>query len=88
MPLVEKQNQDKKRSQLSNLSVAYRKAVPYLNLAYVLIASILMMSAIGWFGDKYFQTKPVLTIIGIFSGLGLGFYNFFKSIERLEKDKN
>ena len=88
MPSVKKQNQDNQRSQISNLSIAYKKAVPYLNLAYVLIASILMMGAIGWFGDKYFQTKPVLTIIGIFSGLGLGFYNFFKSIDRLENDKN
>jgi len=88
MPSSEKQNQDNQESQLSNLSLAYKKALPYLNLAYVLIASILMIGALGWFGDKYFQTKPVLTIIGIFAGLGVGFYNFFKSIERLEKDKN
>jgi len=88
MPSFEKQNQENQESQLSNLSSAYKKALPYLNLAYVLIASILMIGALGWFGDKYFQTKPILTMIGIFSGLGIGFYNFFKSIERLEKDKN
>ena len=85
MSSFEKQDQDNQESQLSNLSSGYKKAAPYLNLAYVLIASILMMCALGWFADKYFQTKPILTIIGIFSGLGIGFYNFFKSIERLEK---
>ena len=85
MASIGKQNQDNQESQLTNLSIAYKKALPYLNLAYVLIASVLMMGAMGWFGDKYFQTKPLLTIIGIFSGLGVGFYNFFKSIKRLEK---
>ena len=85
MSSFEKQDQDNQESHLSNLSIAYKKAMPYINLVYVLLASIIMFGALGWFGDKYFQTKPILTIIGIFSGLGIGFYNFFKSIERLEK---
>jgi len=84
----EESSKQKDESQISGLTNAYRKAVPYINVVYVLISSILMMGALGWFGDKYFQTKPVLTILGIFSGLGLGFFNFFKSIERLEKKNN
>jgi F0F1-type ATP synthase assembly protein I len=82
---IEMQEQNDQRSQISNLSETIRKAVPYLNLAYVLIASILMVGALGWFGDRYFQTKPVLTILGIFLGLGIGFYSIFKSLKHLEK---
>jgi len=73
-------------SQISNLTEAYRKAVPYINIVYVLIGSLFMLGAAGWFADKYCQTKPALTILGIFLGLGVGFYNFFKSLQQLEKN--
>ena len=85
MPSVEKEKQDNRGSQLSNFSIAYRKAMPYINLVYVLLASIIMFGALGWFGDKYFQTKPFFLIIGLFLGLGIGFYSFFKSLKQIEK---
>jgi len=85
MSSFEKQKQNDRESHESNLSNAYRKAVPYLNLVYVLIASIFMIGALGWFLDKYFQTKPAFTIIGIFAGLVIGFYSFFKSLKQLEE---
>ncbi len=88
MSSFEKQKQDDQESQASNLSRAYRRAMPYLNLVYVLIASIFMIGALGWFSDKYFQTKPAFTIIGIFAGLGIGFYSFFKSLKQLEEKNN
>jgi F0F1-type ATP synthase assembly protein I len=83
-----KQNNEDQDSQFSNLSSAYRKAMPYLNLVYVLMASIIMIGALGWFIDDYFQTKPLYTIIGIFAGLGLGFYSFFKGLKQLEEKDN
>ena len=88
MPLIEKHKQNDQESQVSNFSRAYRKAVPYLNLVYVLIGSIAMFGFIGWFADKYFQTKPVFTVSGIFAGLGIGFYSFFKSLKQIEKNNN
>jgi len=81
----EKKKQKDQESQISNLSSAYRKGAPYLNLVYVLIASIFMIGALGWFLDKYFQTRPAFTIIGIFAGLVIGFYSFFKSLKQLEE---
>ena len=85
MSSFENQKQNDQESHVSNLSNAYRKAVPYLNLVYVLIASIFMIGALGWFSDKYFETMPAFTIIGIFAGLGIGFYSFFKSLKQLEE---
>ena len=88
MSSFEKQKQNDQESQVSNLSTAYRKAAPYLNLVYVLIASILMFGALGWFADDFFQAKPIFTVLGIFVGLGIGFYSFFKSLKQLEKNNN
>jgi F0F1-type ATP synthase assembly protein I len=82
------QNNEDQESQFSNLTSAYRKAMPYINLVYVMIASILMIGALGWFIDDYFQTKPFYIIIGIFAGLGLGFYGFFKGLKKLEEKNN
>ncbi len=88
MPSFEKQKNDDQDSQISSLTSAYRKAIPYLNLVYVLIASIAMIGALGWFIDEYFQTRPIFILIGIFAGLGVGSYSFFKSLNRLEEKNN
>lgn len=85
MTIDEKQKKNDHNSAISGVSTAYRNAAPYLNIVYVLIASILMLSTVGWFSDKYFQTKPLFTVIGFFFGLGIGFYGFFKSLKQLEK---
>ena len=88
MTSEEKQEKNNQDLPLSGLSNAYRKAAPYLNLVYVLIASILMLGAIGWFSDQFFQTKPLFTVFGLFTGLGIGFYVFFKSLKQLEEKNN
>ena len=88
MTSEEKQEKNNQDLPLSGLSNAYRKAAPYLNLVYVLIATILMLSVLGWFLDEYFQTKPAFILIGLFSGVGVGFYSFFKSLKQLEEKNN
>ncbi len=84
----EETNKKKKESSVANLSSSYRKAAPYINSVYVIIAAIAIVGGFGWFGDNYFQTKPMLTVMGIFGGLGVGFYSFFKSLKQLEKNNN
>ena len=37
--------------------------------------------------DDKFQTNPVFFISGLFSGMILGFYNLYKLLKNLEKDK-
>jgi ATP synthase protein I len=88
MSSFEKHEENGQESQVSNFSRAYRKAIPYLNLVYVLIASPIMFGFLGWYADKYFQTKPIFTVLGIFAGLGIGFYSFFKSLKQIEKNNN
>lgn len=72
-------------STLSSLSEAYRKLAPYLNIGYFFGASVTVMTLAGYFLDKRWQTDPWLTVFGAVLGIGMGFYNFFKTVLNLEK---
>lgn len=64
---------------------ALRKAAPYINITYVLISAIVLFGVIGWWLDKVWSTQPLFFIIGLFLGLGVGFYSFFKTMQKLDK---
>ena len=72
-------------SQLRGTASSFQKAAPYINISYVLLASILMMGALGWFLDTQFSTRPILAVFGVLAGLFLGFYNLFKVVKKLDK---
>jgi F0F1-type ATP synthase assembly protein I len=84
-----KNDESKKRSEtsstFSSLSEAYRKLAPYLNIGYFFAASVTGMTLLGYYLDKKWQTDPWLTVCGAVLGIGLGFYNFFKTVFNLEK---
>ena len=73
-------------SQLRGAASSLKKAAPYINISYVLIASMAMFGALGWWLDDQFLTKPLLTVSGILGGLFLGFYHLYKVISKLEKE--
>lgn len=70
---------------LNSLAEAYRKLAPYLNIGYVMAASIALFTWLGYFLDKRWQTFPWLTITGAVLGIVTGFYNFFKTVFLLDK---
>jgi F0F1-type ATP synthase assembly protein I len=73
-------------SQLRGVAGSFQKAAPYINISYVLIASMAMLGVLGWWLDSQFLTKPLLTVLGILGGLFLGLYNLFKVISKMEKE--
>jgi F0F1-type ATP synthase assembly protein I len=73
-------------SQLKGAAGSFQKAAPYINISYVLLASMAILGALGWWMDGQFLTKPLFTVLGIIGGLFLGFYNLFKVIQKLEKE--
>ncbi len=73
----------------NSLAEAYRKLAPYLNIGYVMAASIALLTWLGYLLDKKWDTFPWFTIIGAVLGITVGFYNFFKTVFLLnKKDEN
>ncbi len=69
-----------KNSTLSSLSDAYRKLAPYLNIGYFFAASVTLLTLLGYYLDQKWQTDPWLTLCGSILGIGMGFYNFFRTV--------
>jgi F0F1-type ATP synthase assembly protein I len=80
-------NKEEEPPELKGAARSFQNAAPYINIAYVLMASIAMMGVLGWWLDDQFSTRPMLTVFGIMSGLFLGFYHLFKVLQKLEKKK-
>jgi len=72
------QNNNSKYSE--NLSEAYRKVGPYLNIGVVWMASVLFFTWIGITLDTKLDTKPWLTLTGAILGIVTGFYHFIKTV--------
>ncbi|MBD3226224.1 MAG: hypothetical protein GF313_15965 [Caldithrix sp.] len=64
---------------------AYQKAGPYLTIAYVFIGGILFFGFVGYYIDQKSHLEPLFLILGVFLGLGLGFYHMIKTIQNMER---
>ena len=82
-----KDPENRKKSDSGSLSQAFRKAAPYVNSVYVLIGSVALFAWLGWLADQKLNTAPLFFILGLFGGLASGFYNFYKILKNLEKEK-
>ncbi|MBI5475769.1 MAG: AtpZ/AtpI family protein [Ignavibacteriales bacterium] len=82
-PQIEK-DEDKKSSYFSSM----RKAGPLFGSGVQLAASVVIMFFLGKWADSELDTKPWMMLIGIFFGTTAGLYNFFKTVNRIEKGNN
>lgn len=57
---------------------ATRKSGLAYGAVITLVGSILVFLGIGWALDKYFQTSPILLVIGVILGAIIGFYQFYR----------
>jgi F0F1-type ATP synthase assembly protein I len=74
----------KHSSSIKGAATSIQKAAPYINISYVLIASIAMFGAAGWWVDKKLTSSPLFFILGVLGGFFLGLYNLFKVVKKLE----
>ncbi len=75
----------KKQSFGESLAEAYRQVAPFMGLGTELAASVAGMTLVGYFLDEHFGTSPWLLLSGAVVGLVGGFYNFFKTVQKLDK---
>ncbi len=78
-------NPKPKKKPALDIHKAFQAAAPYLNMAYVMIGSILILGYLGYYLDKRLQTSPLLLLVGVFLGFGLSIYNLIKVIKESER---
>lgn len=65
---------------------SWRETFQYIGLisqvGLWMVASILIAFLIGFYLDRKLGIGPVLTIVGIFGGVGVGFWNTYRLIMR------
>ncbi len=62
-----------------------KKFFKYLSLSTIglhLVSGIVVGVLIGYYLDKFFNTSPLLTIIFFFFGVGAGFRNMYKDVQK------
>jgi len=55
-----------------------RQSVPYMVASYTLIGSLIGLSLLGYFADKWLSTEPWLLLLGVILGLVIGLYGVAK----------
>jgi len=62
------------------------KAAPTMSAVYSLFLSIIILSFLGYYLDKKLETFPIIFLLGLISGLILGFYQLIKIINKQKND--
>lgn len=50
-----------------------------------LVSGVVVGLAMGYYLDKYFETKPWLTLIFLVFGIIAGYRNMFRELQRIQK---
>lgn len=68
----------KKIKDLDTLGIAYMMGIH-------LVSGVIVGIAIGYYLDKFFDTKPWLTLIFLILGIIAGYRNMFREMGRIQK---
>ena len=70
---------------LENTSSIYKEVGPYMGMGFQLAATVALLVFIGIWLDKKTGKDPLFTVIFAFLGVGIGLYNFIKTVIDLSK---
>ncbi|MBR9977406.1 MAG: AtpZ/AtpI family protein [Bacteroidetes bacterium] len=77
-----------KKSTSESIAETLRELLPYTNLGWQLVASVLLFFGAGYWGDSLFDTRPWLTVIGSVIGIVYGLTSVIRSANQLHKRKS
>lgn len=69
------------------MSEAMREVLPYTNLGWQLVASMLLFFGAGYLLDNWLGTGDTMKIILSILGIGFGLYTFIKSVNQLQEKR-
>jgi len=67
-------------SSFTYLQRIVQKAGPAASASYTLLASVLILTLLGWYIDRSIDTSPIGSLIGLCLGLLTGFYHLARVI--------
>jgi F0F1-type ATP synthase assembly protein I len=70
---------------LKNTSNIYKELGPYVGMGFQLAVTVLLLVFIGTWLDKKTGHETLFTVIFSFLGVGIGLYNFIKTVIDLSK---
>ena len=62
----------------SGLARSMREAQPYIDAVWQFLASVALMTWLGWWADGRWGTRPWLLVVGALSGFAAGAWAFIK----------
>ena len=62
------------------------KAAPVMSAVYSLFLVTIILSYLGYYLDKKLETFPIIFLLGLVSGLFLGFYQLIKIMNSQKND--
>jgi ATP synthase protein I len=82
---LEDGRKDDDGSELSPEARAQRAAAPYINAIWRVVGGVLVGGGAGWFIDRKVHSSPWGLIIGLFLGMGVGFYGMILALTAMKK---
>ncbi len=78
-------HKDEDGSELSPEARAQRAAAPYLSAVWRVVGGMLVGGGVGWFLDGKLHSSPWGLVVGLFLGLGAGFYAMIQALSAMKK---
>jgi len=76
---------------LSKKKLRWASLARYINLAFsfgiTMIAAVFLGFYAGWWVDHRFDTFPIFMLLGVLSGVGIGFYSLWHELAGLTGGK-
>ena len=82
---MEDGRKDEEGSELSPQARAERAAAPYITAVWRVVGGVLVGGGAGWFIDHKLHVSPWGLIIGLFLGMGAGFYGMIQGLTAMKK---
>ena len=82
---MEDRRKDEDGSELSAQARAERAAAPYISAVWRVVGGVLVGGGGGWFIDGKLHSSPWGLIVGLFLGMGVGFYAMIRGLSAMNK---
>ncbi len=66
-------------------SQVMKELAPFMNMGIQLAVTMGLFGVLGYYADEYFDTKPVLLILGLLFGAAGGMVGVFREVQKLKK---